>query len=93
MYHIDRVVEETGMPFGDASHIMYVNGAYRGDDPLGRLMHDFSCTDADDMNYGKLSDRVRYFKETEEGVKTTSRAMVELAKNGRKRRFRKKEKR
>jgi len=93
VYHIDRVVEETGMPFGDASHIMYVNGAYRGDDPLGRLMHDFSCTDADDMNYGKLSDRVRYFKETEEGVKTTSRAMVELAKNGRKRRFRKKEKR
>lgn len=80
VYHIDRVVEETGMPFGDASHIMYVNGAYRGDDPLGRLMHDFSCTDADDMNYGKLSDRVRYFKETEEGVEAMSRAMEELAK-------------
>ena len=63
VYHIDRVVEETGMPFGDASHIMYVNGAYRGD-----------------MNYGKLSDRVRYFKETEEGVKAMSKAMEELAK-------------
>lgn len=55
MYHIDRVVEEIGMPFEDASNLMYVNRAYRGDDPLGRLMHDFSCTD--DMNYGKLSDK------------------------------------
>ena len=80
MYHIDRLVKETGMSFGDASHILYVNGAYRGDDPLGRLMHDFSCTNADDMNYGKLSERVRYFKETEEGVKAMSKAMEELAK-------------
>lgn len=80
VYHIDRIVEETGMPFGDASHILYVNGAYRGDDPMGRLMHDFYCTDADDMNYGKLSERVRYFKATEEGVKAMSKAMEELAK-------------
>lgn len=80
VYHIDRVVEETGMPFRDASHILYVNGAYRGDDPLGKLMHDFCCTDADDMNYGKLSAKVRYFKTTEEGVKAMSEAMEELAK-------------
>lgn len=80
VYHIDRVVEETGMPFGDASHILYVNGAYRGEDPLGRLMHDFSCTDADDMIYEKLAERVRYFKENKEGVKAMSKAMEELAK-------------
>ncbi len=35
---------------------------------------------ADDMNYGKLSERVRYFKTTEEGVKAMSKAMEELAK-------------
>lgn len=80
VYHIDRVVKETGMPFGVASHILYVNGAYRGDDLMGRLMHDFCCTDADDMIYGKLSARVRYFKTTEEGVKAMSKAMEELAK-------------
>ena len=40
----------TGKPFGDGEHILYVNGAYRGDSDLGRLMHDFSCTDAKDMN-------------------------------------------
>ncbi len=80
VYHIDRMVEETGLPFGDASHILYVNGSYRGDDPLGMLMHDFSCTEAGDMHYGVLSERVHYFKRTEEGVKAMSEAMEELAK-------------
>lgn len=28
---------------------------------LGRLMHDFSCTDPDDMSYPILAQRVRYF--------------------------------
>lgn len=32
-------------------------------------MHDFYCTDADDMHFKQLADRVRYFKENEEGVK------------------------
>jgi hypothetical protein len=26
-----------------------VNGAYRGEDKIGRLMHDFSCPDPEDM--------------------------------------------
>ena len=31
-------------------------------------MHDFSCTNPKDMYYKILADRVRYFKEDEEGV-------------------------
>ncbi len=31
-------------------------------------MHDFYCTDADDMYYGILAERVRYFKEDEGGI-------------------------
>ncbi len=37
-------------------------GAYRGDTPIGKLMHDFSCTDAADLYHGTLADRVRFFK-------------------------------
>ena len=37
------------------AHILYVNGKYRGDDEVGKLMHDFSCTDPDDMNYEILA--------------------------------------
>ena len=33
-------------------------------------MHDFFCTDPDDMHYKQLADKVRYFKENEEGVRT-----------------------
>ena len=31
-------------------------------------MHDFYCTEAKDMYYKELSDKVRYYKETEKGV-------------------------
>lgn len=35
--------------------ILYVNGEYRGDSDIGRLMHDFHCTRAEDMNFEKLT--------------------------------------
>lgn len=52
---------------GDGSYLLYVNGAYEGDDPVGRLMHDFRCTRAEEMYYPVLAERVRYLKEHEEG--------------------------
>lgn len=78
IYHINRYIEETGEVFGDSSHILYVNGAYRDETPLGLLMQDFSCMNASDMHYKKLADRVRYFKEDEEGVQTMSGIVAEL---------------
>ncbi len=32
LYHVDRVVKETGISFGDGSHIIYVNGSYQNED-------------------------------------------------------------
>lgn len=80
VYHIDRVIRETGSLAGDGSHILYVNGAWRDESPVGRLMHDFSCTDPDDMNYALLADRVRYFKEDKEGIQTMSKVFEDFAK-------------
>ena len=42
MYHIDRTIAETGAKFADEAHIIYVNGAYRGDTPLGNADARFS---------------------------------------------------
>ena len=78
IYHIDRTVKETGELFGDESHIIYVNSQIKDESVLGKLMHDFSCTDAKDMKYKILADRVRYFKEDEKGVATMCRAMGEM---------------
>ena len=54
-------------PFGDMAHVVYVNGEIEDDTELGRLMHDFHCTNASDMYYSVLARRVRYFKETQKG--------------------------
>ena len=62
----------------DGLHIIYVNGKYRGDDPVGNLMRDFACTSAVDMHYNELAERVRYFKETEEGLASMCRSVEEL---------------
>ena len=78
IYHVDRIVKETGELFGDESHIIYVNSQIKDESALGKLMHDFSCTVAKDMNYKILADRVRYFKEDEKGVATMCRAMEEM---------------
>ena len=78
IYHINRIVEETGKSFGDEAHIIYVNSQIKDETALGRLMHDFSCTDPDEMNYPVLAQRVRYFKEDTKGVTTMCRAMEEM---------------
>ena len=78
IYHIDRYVQENGEYFGDEAHIIYVNGTYRGDDPLGRLMEDFCCTEPSKMYYNVLKDRVSYFKENKEGVAIMCRAIEEM---------------
>ena len=80
VYHIDRTIQETGRLFGDGSHIVYVNGAWRDDSPVGKLMHDFSCADPDNMNYPLLADRVRYFKEDKEGVQTMCKIIEDYGK-------------
>ncbi len=58
-----RYFGKTNELFDDASHIVYVNGNYKREDTIGRLMHDFGCKEAEDMYYPKLAKGVRYFKE------------------------------
>ena len=35
---------------------------------IGRLIHDFKCTNADDMYFGQLASRIRELKETQDEV-------------------------
>ncbi len=78
LYQIERCILETGEKFEDGSHILYVNGAYRDESPIGKLMHDFSCTDPSDMFYDILANRVRYFKESKEGIAVMCKAMEDM---------------
>ena len=80
LYHVERVVKEQNRDFGDGSHIIYVNGAYKNDDTeIGRLVHDFGCVRAADMYNEILKKQVHYFKETEGGREVVCQIVEDAA--------------
>ncbi len=80
IYSVERYVTigENNVLFGDGSHIIYVNGKYRGNDEIGKLMHDFSCTNPDDMHYEALAKKARYYKQDEKGVAAMCKIMEDM---------------
>lgn len=64
IYHVDRYINELQEPFADGSHIIYVNGNYKGDDEIGRLMRDFHQVDPSKMHYSELARGVSHLKAT-----------------------------
>lgn len=83
IYHIDRIIRESGKVFGDETHIVYVNAQIQNETALGHLMHDFVCSSAERMYYATLAERVRYFKEEQKGVVAMCKALEEMRKNER----------
>lgn len=83
VYPIERMNLLTGKPFEDGEHILYVNGEYRGDSDIGKLMHDFNCTDARDMNFELMADRTQYLKENPEGVGQMCKVIEDMCKEER----------
>ena len=78
IYHIDRTVQESKELFQDESHIIYVNSQITDETELGKLMQDFRCTSAKDMNNPVLAKRVSYFKESQEGVAVMCKEMEKM---------------
>ena len=67
IYTINRHFEEFDDIFDDGSNFVYVNGSYKGDDAVGKLMHDFRCKSSKDIYYPELAKGVKHFKEEEGG--------------------------
>lgn len=80
IYNIQRTILESGEIFADGSQIIYINNKIKDDTPLGRLMHDFSCKNPEDMYYDVLAQRATYFKNTQEGREEMSEVMERFAK-------------
>ena len=79
-YHAEnKITELDNAPLCDGGHIIYINGEYRNiHTPIGKLMHDFFCINADDILDPLLKERVRYLKETKGGNEAVCRLMDEL---------------
>ena len=78
VYIIQNMNLTLNRPFDDGAHILYVNGEYRDDSDIGKLMHDFNCTDAADMKFPILAEKTRYLKENPRGVSEMCKAMEDL---------------
>ncbi len=55
-----------------------MNGEYRGESDIGKLIHDFNCTQANDMNFELMAERTRYLKEDPKGVSEMCQIMEDM---------------
>ena len=80
VYTVNRHFEEIEDSFNDGSHIVYVNGSYKGEDAIGKLMHYFGCKESKDIYYPELAEGVKHFKE-EGGRKIMCEAVEKYAQS------------
>ena len=75
IYHIDRIVRETGETVDDGSYEIFVNTAVNDGSEVAELMACFSQKNVSHPRFPKLSDRVRLLKTTEGGASAVCEIM------------------
>ena len=78
LYPIGHINLATGESFEDRQYVLYANASYTGDDPLGELMHDFLCSDPDEMLTPILAEKVRFLKTDPKGVDIMCKEMEKM---------------
>lgn len=83
VYHIKRMIKKTGEEFDDGEEMLYINGEYEDTKTReGRMMHDFKCADPNEMYNKVIQKRVRYLKETKEGLEEMSEVFERVREKG-----------
>ena len=82
LYSYLRMEERNGDILHDGTHVIYVNGAAKGDSAVCKLIHDLLCRDTAEMYFDLLRKRVGEFKNSEEGRHTMCRAMERFRSEG-----------
>lgn len=78
IYHINRSIAETAKIFDDGAHIIYVNASYQSiQTTLGKLIHDFMCSQSSDMLCEPMAEITYKYKNTPEGVDYMCKAVEE----------------
>ena len=78
IYHLDRCIRETGEYQDDGSHILFVNASYDSNDRIGELMHDFRCSNPDDLISPVIAERFTYLKKDEKGRESMCKMMEDM---------------
>lgn len=79
IYHINRVIEETGTVVENGVHEVYVNTAVNDGTDISELMQFFKRSVGEHQKFQKLSARVKYFKESQKGVSEMCQLVEEYA--------------
>lgn len=80
VYHINRVIEETGTIVENGTHEIYANTAIDDKSDIAELMQYFKDSNGEHENFMKLCNRVKYFKESKEGVSEMCQLVEDYAK-------------
>ncbi len=84
VYHIDRIIRETGTIVENGFREIYVNAANKDGSDISKLMTIFTESNAyDDVLFPVTSKRKRYFKEDRKGVAEMCAIMDEIREEGR----------
>jgi hypothetical protein len=68
IYHVSRVLDETGSRVDNGIHEMYVNTSVDDGSDIAELMQYFKKSVGEHKKFMKLCNRVKYFKKSQEGV-------------------------
>lgn len=80
IYHMERVIKETGMVVENGTHEIYVNTAIDDGTEIAKRMQYFKKSTGVHQKFQKLSNRVQYFKESQKGVTEMCELVEEYAK-------------
>ena len=82
IYLVKKYFGDTGIPYDDGLHILYVNAQVDDGSETAKLMEYFRATDPNDMGHGALSERVHYLKCEEGGYKEMCEISEKIYRDG-----------
>lgn len=83
VYEFDRMVRKCDLELNDGMHVLYVNGAKRtAPTRLGKMLHDFFCSDPDEMKNREFAQRAKDLKLKTEGRATMCRILERVKARG-----------
>ncbi len=76
-YEVKRVLNNSGKEIPNGIHELYFNTSVKEDNDISALLQYFENSSPEIEEYGKLSERVKFYKETQEGVSNMCEAVRE----------------
>ena len=80
IYHVDKILRETGDVVDDGLHEIFVNAAINDGSDIAELMQSFKQQMVDNPKFPKLSDRMKLLKETQGGASAVCAVMERYEK-------------